>query len=72
MSYSLATLDISRAAYDEIAAKLRAAGYEHVFTVEGLINMICIGLTATPAPIGPTCTCLTGQLGPDYCEIHAA
>ncbi|MFO0450764.1 MAG: hypothetical protein ACK52I_19235 [Pseudomonadota bacterium] len=20
----------------------------------------------------PRCTCLTGQLGPDYCEVHAA
>src|SRR3546814_19413342 len=44
MTYSFATLDISRRAYDEIARKLRAAGYEHAFLKDGLIDMQGIGL----------------------------
>ncbi|HEY9279519.1 MAG TPA: hypothetical protein VIP51_05535, partial [Eoetvoesiella sp.] len=44
MTYSFATLDISRRAYDEIARKLRAAGYEHAFLENGLIDMHGIGL----------------------------
>lgn len=31
MTYTFVELEISSAAYDEIAAKLRAAGYDHVF-----------------------------------------
>lgn len=31
MTYTYAILPVSRAAFEEIAAKLRAAGYDHVF-----------------------------------------
>lgn len=43
---TLATLELSRAAYDEIAAKLAAAGYDHAFLDEdGLIDLTGIGVT---------------------------
>lgn len=35
MTYTVATLPVSAAAYDEIAAKLRAADYGHVFSGSG-------------------------------------
>jgi hypothetical protein len=47
VSHSYATLEVSRAAYDEIAGKLRAAGYAHAFvdTVNpSIIDMHGIGL----------------------------
>lgn len=31
MTYTFAVLEISKAAYDEIAGLLKAAGYHHVF-----------------------------------------
>jgi hypothetical protein len=46
-THTLATLEISAAAYDEIASKLRAAGYDHVF-VDGLVDMKGIGLERGP------------------------
>ena len=39
MTYTYANLEISGAAYDEIAAKLKAAGYQDVITKEGNIDM---------------------------------
>lgn len=36
MTYTCAKLPISKAAYDEIAKKLREAGYDHVFSDEGI------------------------------------
>lgn len=44
-----AELEVSPAAYDEIAAKLRAADYGHVFTKDGLIDMHGIALSK-PCP----------------------
>jgi CDGSH-type Zn-finger protein len=45
MTHTYATLEVSALAYDEIAAKLRAAGYDHAFdTDEGAIDMQGIGL----------------------------
>jgi len=45
MTHTFAVLEISQAAYDEIEAKLRAAGYEHTIESEsGLIDMHEIGL----------------------------
>jgi hypothetical protein len=34
VTYTYAILEISRAAYEEIAAKLKAAGYQHAFHQE--------------------------------------
>lgn len=44
MTYTCATLEVSQAAYDEIAAKLRAAGYDHAFAEDGMVDMTHIGL----------------------------
>lgn len=49
MTYTFATLDISQVAYDEIAAKLRAAGYDQAFLEDGQIDMHGIALCATAA-----------------------
>lgn len=46
-TYTVAGLELSRAAYDEIAKKLRAAGYDHCFSVEDgreMIDMTHIGV----------------------------
>lgn len=44
-THTYAALDVSPAAYDEIAGKLRAAGYDHVFDNDnGAIDMHGIGL----------------------------
>lgn len=44
MTYTLAKLVLSQEAYDEIAKKLRDAGYDHVFTDDGMIDMTHIGV----------------------------
>jgi hypothetical protein len=49
MTHTYATLEVSRAAYDEIASKLREAGYDHVFIPDRIgaaptIDMHGIGL----------------------------
>lgn len=41
---SVAILEVSPAAFDEIAAKLAAAGFEHAF-VDGIIVMQTVGLS---------------------------
>lgn len=44
-THTYATLEISASAYDEIAEKLRAAGYEHAFDLpEGAIDMQGVGV----------------------------
>ena len=43
-THTVATLTVSTATYDEIAAKLRKADYFHVFLVDGVIDMSGIGL----------------------------
>lgn len=48
MTHTYAELEISKAAYDEIADKLRRAGYDHVFNGE-VIDMH--GLALTPEPM---------------------
>lgn len=51
MTYTYALLEVSQTAYDEIAAKLRAAGYDHAFGAEGEMDMHGIALNvAKPAP----------------------
>lgn len=49
---TLAELEVSAAAYDEIANALRAAGYDHAF-VGGVIDMTGICITRAPAPEQP-------------------
>lgn len=43
-THTLATLEVSKEAYEEIAAKLKEAGYDHAFLEDGLIDMTGIGL----------------------------
>lgn len=42
-THTVATMELSEAAYKEIAEKLKAAGYDHVFQGD-LIDMTGIGL----------------------------
>lgn len=44
MTYTVATLEVSASAYNEIADKLRAAGYDQCFDEAGMIDMTHIGL----------------------------
>jgi hypothetical protein len=44
-THTYAELEVSKAAYDEIAVLLRRAGYNHVFMEDGTIDMHGIGLT---------------------------
>jgi len=53
MTYTIAELPISQAAYDEIAGKIKAAGYGHVFSPSGLMDMHGIGLSRTEM-LGPS------------------
>lgn len=46
MTHTYVVMELSQAAYDEIAAKMRAAGYDHVFGSDGEIDMHGIA----PAP----------------------
>lgn len=43
-TYTYAKLPLSQAAYDEIATKLRNAGYDHAFMKNGTIDMHGIGV----------------------------
>jgi hypothetical protein len=45
VTHTYVTLDVSPAAYDEIAGLLRAAGYDHAFNDKGEIDMHGIALT---------------------------
>jgi hypothetical protein len=47
MTHTFAELEISQPAWNEIAQKLRAAGYDHAFVDEKTIDMHGIGLTPT-------------------------
>jgi len=44
-THTYAELELSQAAYDEIASKLKEAGYDHVFMDDGTIDMQGIGVT---------------------------
>lgn len=60
MMYTYALLDVSRAVYDEIRAKLVAAEYEHAFHADAggeVIDMHGIALRVEPEPerIGRPC-----------------
>lgn len=47
-THTYAVLEISKAAYDEIAFALRAANYDHVFMEDGLIDMHGLALRKKP------------------------
>ncbi len=49
VTHTFAELKVSAAAFDEIAARLRAAGYDHAF-IDGAIDMHGLGLTRAEAP----------------------
>jgi hypothetical protein len=48
-THTVATLEVTTAAYEEIGQLLRDAGYGHVFLHDGTIDMTGIGLTTAPA-----------------------
>jgi hypothetical protein len=48
MTHTFAELEVTRATYDEIARKLRAAGYDHAFGTDGLIDMHGIAISSKP------------------------
>lgn len=50
-THTHANLEVSDAAYQEIAERLRDAGYDHVFDEEGTIDMHGIGLVPGGDPI---------------------
>jgi hypothetical protein len=47
-THTIVLLDVSQSAYDEIAGKLLAAGYDHVFLDDDAIDMTGIGLQTLP------------------------
>jgi hypothetical protein len=47
-TYTLVELQLSPAAYAEIATKLEAAGYDHSFLENGMLDMHGIGVTLEP------------------------
>lgn len=49
MTYTYATMQLSKAAYDEIKSKLLAAGYDHAISDKGL-DMTHIMVTPPEAP----------------------
>lgn len=54
MTHTYALLEVSAVAYEEVATKLRAAGYDHAFNADGEIDMHGIALTcAPPQPVLP-------------------
>jgi hypothetical protein len=60
-THTVVLLELSSAAYQEIRAKLEAAGYHHAFHEEGWIDMTGIGVAlekpdTEPAP-APTLPC---------------
>jgi hypothetical protein len=58
VTYTYALLEVSAAAYDEIAAKLREAGYGQAFNSDGEIDMHGIALARTSELSEHTCpTC---------------
>lgn len=63
-THTYAELEVSAAAYDEIAKLLRTAGYHQAFMEDGTIDMHGIGLTAacTYCGTGPCENCMnTGR-----------
>lgn len=56
-TYTVATLEVPANVWEFVAQKLREAGYDHVFSLDGkMIDMTGIGLVAYPNQ-----ECLCGQ-----------
>lgn len=53
-TYIYVTLEVSPAAYDEIAAKLKAAAYDHCFGEDGAIDMHGLAITRGKAQLRET------------------
>lgn len=53
-TYTLARLEVSRSAFNEIKEKLEQAGYQHVFMDDGGMDMTHIAIAAEE---GETSTC---------------
>ena len=56
---TLAQLEVSASVFDEIAAKLRDAGYDHAF-VNGMLDLSGVGLTRGAEPVRPHRVALRG------------
>jgi hypothetical protein len=52
-TYTYVTLEISPAAYDEIAGKLKASAYDHCFGEDGAIDMHGLAITRGPSQMIP-------------------
>jgi len=50
-THTYVLLELSRAAYDEIARKMREAGYDQAFDAEGEIDMRGIAVTREPTQL---------------------
>lgn len=48
MTYTVATMEVAPATYDEIRAKLEQAGYQHAIDDNGMLDMTHIGLVRDP------------------------
>ena len=70
VTHTYALLEVSAAAYDEIAAKLREAGYDHVFGGDGEIDMHGIALTRAAPPAAPVDDHDHHRLADDGCPHH--
>jgi hypothetical protein len=62
MTHAVTVLLISQAAFSEIAEKLRAAGYDHVFMPDNAIDLSGIALVPDP----------NQKLPPNIVEVCAA
>lgn len=67
-THTYANLEVSPAAYDEVAAKLRAARYDHVFSEHGEIDMNGIALVASAEPLNDALAEMTRQKDAAYEE----
>lgn len=71
MTHTFATLQVSAEAYDEIAGKLKSAGYDHAF-VDDVIDMHGIGLVRGEAATGSISILFDRGRGPnlEFVEIE--
>ncbi len=60
-THTYAILELSKPAYDEIRAKLDAAGYQHAFHDDGVIDMHGIAVNIEQEPKNESATNADGQ-----------
>jgi hypothetical protein len=65
MTHTFATLEVSKATFDEIEGKLREAGYDHAF-VEEFIDMNGIALEREQGEDVRHDTCLCPKRKPEH------